>query len=250
MSGAPPFPSPTKRWHTTAQPSASPTRAELDAAGKSILITGGGSTGVGGETARYFAHAGASRIALIGRRKQPLLDNKNWIEEDSLAHVTAISGDVTSKVDMDAGFSSFAADGKIDVLIHAAAAIGPKEEVGEVDGKNFLDAIQTNLAGSLFVAQAFVRHATSEAVAVAINSWGAHLSLNNAFPVYCVAKMAVYRLWDTVAIANPNLSIFHTQPGVILTEMNLNTGGAKSFEDIKTDDGNFSAPFSMRWLQR
>ena len=87
---------------------------------------------------------------------------------------------------------------------------------------------------------AFVRHAAPDAVAVAINSWGAHLSLNDAFASYCVAKMAVYRLWDTVAITHPRLSVFHTQPGVILTEMNLNTGGADSFKDVKTDDGKLS----------
>lgn len=52
--------------------------------------------------------------------------------------------------------------------------------------------------------------------------------------------MAVYRLWDTVQIANPNLSIFHTQPGVILTEMNLSVGGADSFMDIKTDNGKWN----------
>jgi NAD(P)-dependent dehydrogenase (short-subunit alcohol dehydrogenase family) len=63
------------------------------------------------------------------------------------------------------------------------------------------------------------------------------LSLNDAFASYCVAKMAVYRLWDTVLLAKPKLSVFHTQPGVVLTEMNLKVGGADSFKDVKTDDG-------------
>lgn len=50
--------------------------------------------------------------------------------------------------------------------------------------------------------------------------------------------MAVYRLWDTVLLAKPNLSVFHTQPGVVLTEMNLTVGGADRFKNVKTDDGN------------
>lgn len=241
MADAPPFPSPTKKWHTKAQPSGSPGRPELSAKGKTVVVTGGGSTGIGGETARYFAAAGASRIALLGRREQPLLDNKAFIQKTYPGvEVVTLSADVTKKSDVDAAFAKVTGSGgggKIDTLIHAAAAIGPKENVTAADGAAFLEAIHVNLAGSLYVAQAFVRHAAPDAVAVAINSWGSHLSLNDAFASYCVAKMAVYRLWDVVAITHPGLSVFHTQPGVILTEMNLNTGGADSFKDVKTDDG-------------
>lgn len=194
-----------------------PTRPELSAKGKSVLITGGGSTGIGGETARYYAAAGASRIAFLGRREKLLLDKKAFIEtEFPGVEVFAISADVTKKSAVDAAFSQFAGSGKIHVLIHAAAAVGPKETIADVDGEEYLGAIQTNLAGSLRVAQAFLRHAARDAVVVARKSWDAHLNLNDAFASYCVAKMAVYRLWDIVAIANPNLSIFYTQPGVIL----------------------------------
>lgn len=38
-------------------------------------------------------------------------------------------------------------------------------------------------------------------------------------------------------LAAPDLCVFHTQPGVVLTEMNLSVGGAEKFKDIKTDDG-------------
>ncbi|KAF9031103.1 NAD(P)-binding protein [Hymenopellis radicata] len=225
MAEAPPFPSPTQRWHTKAQPSTSPTRPELSAKGN---------TGIGGETARYFAEAGASRIALLGRREQPLLDNKAFIENKFPGvAVFTISTDVTKKSDVDAAFSQFAADGKINVLVHSAAAVGPKETVADVDGEKYLETIQINVAGSLWVAKAFLRHAAPDAVAIAMNSWGAHLSLNDAFASYCVAKLAVYRLWDT--------------PGVVLTEMNLSVGGAESFKDVKTDEVSLPASFNV-WL--
>ncbi|KAK5095425.1 hypothetical protein LTR70_003589 [Exophiala xenobiotica] len=248
MPQAPPFPSPTRQWHTKAQPSASPSRPELSAKGKSVVITGGGSTGIGGETARYFAEAGASRIALLGRREKPLADNRAFIESKFPGvEVITISTDVTKKSDVDAAFSDFAGNDKINVLIHSAATIGPKKTVADADGEEFLGAIQDNLAGAFWIAQAFLRHAAPDAVAVSINSFGAHLSLNDAFASYCIAKMAVYRLWDTVQIANPNLSIFHTQPGVVLTEMNLSAGGADSFKNIKTDDVSLPASFNL-WL--
>jgi NAD(P)-dependent dehydrogenase (short-subunit alcohol dehydrogenase family) len=206
-----------------------------------VFITGGGNTGIGGETARYFAEAGASRIALLGRREKPLLDNKAHIESKYPGvEIVTISADVTKQGDIDKAFSQFAGNGKIDVLIHSAAAIGPKEPVAEADGEKYLEAIQFNLAGAFNVSRAFIHHAAPDGVAVAINSWGAHLSVNDFFSSYCVAKMAVYRLWDTVAIANPNLRIYHTQPGVIITEMNLAVGGAESFKDVKTDDGKWN----------
>ena len=40
-----------------------------------------------------------------------------------------------------------------------------------------------------------------------------------------------------VLLAKPGLSVFHTQPGVVLTEMNRRVGGSESFKHVKTDDG-------------
>lgn len=155
----------------------------------------------------------------LGRREKLLLDKEAFIETKFPGvEIFAISSDVTKKSAVDAAFSQFAGSGEIHVLIHATAVIGPKEIIADVDGEEYLGAIQTNLAGSLWVAQAFLRHAAPDVVVVAMNPWGAHLSLNDAFASYCVTKIAVYRLWDIVAIANPNLSIFYTQPGVILSD--------------------------------
>ena len=240
VSDTPPFPSPVKRWHNKAQPSGDPSLAALSQKGKSILVTGGGNTGIGGETARFFARAGAARIGLLGRREGPLLENKAIIESESPDTAIFIqSTDVTDEASVNSAFDNFAKGGKIDTLIHAAAAIGPRENFANVDARAFLKGITDNIQGSLWVAKAFIRTAAPAAHVVAINSWAARLSLNDAYASYCVAKMAVYRLWDAVLLVNPNLSIFHTQPGVVLTEMNLRVGGADSFKDVKTDDGEF-----------
>ncbi|KAI1499252.1 hypothetical protein F5X99DRAFT_390777 [Biscogniauxia marginata] len=55
---------------------------------------------------------------------------------------------MTKKNHMDAAYVEFTGNGKIDVL----------------------EAVQVNIAGFLYVAQAFIRHAAPKAVA--INSWG------------------------------------------------------------------------------
>lgn len=198
-----------------------------------MLVTGGG-TGIGAETARYFAAAGASRIALLGRREQPLLDTKAAIEHDFAdIEVFVASTDVTKKSEVDAAFSKFAGGGKIHVLVSSAAIIGTPDPVRDVDGDKFLHAIQQNLAGSLFIAQAFLRVAATDAVAIEINSSVAHVNFAPAFAAYSIAKLAVFRLWDSLAFANPQLSVFHVQPGVVDTDMNKEAGGvdALGYED-------------------
>ncbi|KAK7751746.1 hypothetical protein SLS62_006231 [Diatrype stigma] len=225
MAEVPPFPCPTKRWHSKEQPSTSPTRPRVFVKGKSVVITGGGNTGLGGETARKSAEAGASRIALLGRREKPLLDNKAWVESNfPSADVTTISADMTSQDDMAAAFANIGAgrweNRRLDPLrshhrVKEARHDRQRQCVprGHPDQRDRLPVV------------------------VAINSFGAHLTIGNIFDSYCVAKITVIRLWDEVGHANPGMAIFHIQPGVIITEMKLRDGGAVSLEDIKADDG-------------
>jgi NAD(P)-dependent dehydrogenase (short-subunit alcohol dehydrogenase family) len=229
----PPFPSPTITWHDNTYPAISPTRPELSAKGKTVLITGGG-TGIGAETARSFAKAGASRIALLGRRERPLLDTKASIEREFPGvEVFVAPTDVTKKGEVDAAFAKFVGDGKLDVLVSNAAITGPHEAVRDVEPAQFLDCLQIIVGGSLYVAQAFLRHASKDATAIDVNSSAAHINFAPLFSAYSTAKMAVVRLWDSLACGSPDLNIFHIQPGVVNTDMNKETGGVKAmgFED-------------------
>jgi NAD(P)-dependent dehydrogenase (short-subunit alcohol dehydrogenase family) len=208
-----------------------------------VVVTGGG-TGIGAETARYFAEAGASRIALLGHREQPLLDTQASIEHKFAdVEVFVAPTDVTKKSEVDAAFAKFAGDGKIHVLVSGAAIIGPQEPAGDASSDEFLDAIQQNLTGSLYVAQAFLRYESRDAVAIDVSSSAAHLNFGPGFASYSVAKLAIFRLWDSLAFTNPELSIFHIQPGVVDTAMNKEAGGieAVGFEDhSKWSDGLLS----------
>jgi NAD(P)-dependent dehydrogenase (short-subunit alcohol dehydrogenase family) len=70
-----------------------------------------------------------------------------------------------------------------------------------------------------------------------------HLNFGPGFASYSVAKLAIFRLWDSLAFTNPELSIFHIQPGVVDTAMNKEAGGieAVGFEDhSKWSDGLLS----------
>lgn len=233
-----PFPSPTKTWHSTIYSSLSPLRPELSAKGKTVIITGAGS-GIGAETARYFAQAGSSRIALLGRREQPLLDTKASIErEHDGSKVFVFPTDVTKQSEVDAAFGKFLGDDKVDILVSGAAVVGPLESIENVNSDKFMDAIHTNIAGSLFVAQAFLRHASPNATVVEINSSAAHVNFGPGFSAYSVGKLAVCRLWDSLAFANPEMSVFHLQPGIVDTAMNREAGGIDAIGF--SDDGELN----------
>ena len=237
-----PFPSPTSTWHDNTYESISPSRPELSAKGKMVLITGAG-TGIGAETARSFAEAGASRIGLLGRREQPLLDTKASITSKYPGFdVYTFSADVTKKSEVDAAFKNFVGDGKLDVVVSNAAVIGPQDPVQNVDGEKFTEAIEINIRGALNVAQAFLGYASTDAVAIETNSSAAHVNFGPGFASYSVAKLAVYRLWDSVAFANPGLRIYHVQPGIVDTDMNKEAGGVKAagFEDHGASNGSMN----------
>lgn len=230
-------PSPTSTWHTEAYQSISPTRPELSAKGKTVVITGGG-TGIGAETARHFAEAGASRIAILGRREQPLLDTKASIEKRfPNVEVFASPTDITNKIEVEKAFAKIVGDKKIDVLVSNAAMIGPQEPVGEADDAKVLEAVQQNLSGSLYIARAFLLHAATDAVAIDVSSAAAHLNFVPRFAAYNIAKMAVFRLWDSLAFAHPELYVYHVQPGVVDTAMNReSTASTAGIEGLSPKD--------------
>jgi NAD(P)-dependent dehydrogenase (short-subunit alcohol dehydrogenase family) len=119
-----PFPSFTKVWHTSPYPSISLNRSELSLAGKSVIITGGGS-GIGASIAQSAALAGASKLAIIGRRTQALSDIARKIEilVGDKTQVFTVSADVANKEQVDVAFSRITAqfgEKPMDILVNNA----------------------------------------------------------------------------------------------------------------------------------
>jgi short-subunit dehydrogenase involved in D-alanine esterification of teichoic acids len=74
---AAPFPLPQgiTKWHSTSYPAIDPSRPELNAKGKVVVVFGGGS-GIGAAIVKAFAAAGASNIAIFGCRQNVLETSK------------------------------------------------------------------------------------------------------------------------------------------------------------------------------
>jgi len=215
---------PTKTFHKTVYPSLDPTRPDLSADGKTIVITGGG-TGIGAETAKYFAMAGAARIAILGRREEPLLDTKAAIEASSPnVEVLAIAADMTKNSEVRAAFDQVATKSKIDVLCSNAAKLGGMGLIASLSADDFLESIFANLQGNFNLTKAFLEHAAKDAVIIETNSSAAHLDIAPGFSAYNVAKMATARFYQCVQFEHPEISVFSFQPGAVETDMNRQAG--------------------------
>ncbi|KAH7109299.1 oxidoreductase [Dendryphion nanum] len=215
---------PTKNYHKKTYPSIDPTRPELSAKGKTIVITGGG-TGIGAATANHFSAAGAARIGILGRREEPLLATKAAIEKQyPETEVLAIPTDVTKKAEVDAAFAKIANGGHIDVLVSNAAVAGALGNFADTEVDDFLWGIVTNVTGNVTVTKAFLNHASKHAVVIETNSAAAHISPAPGFASYNVSKAATARFYSSLTIEHPDLSFFSVQPGVVETDMSREAG--------------------------
>ncbi|CAI6335586.1 unnamed protein product [Periconia digitata] len=247
-----PFPSYTKTYHHTPSPTISPSRPALSASGKSILITGGGA-GMGVQNALAFAEAGASHIALLGRRLEPLLSTKTLLNHHfPTVDVFTASVDIGIKQQVDTAFADFTSHThgrKIDVLISNAAAIGPLESLGHTPVDEISSYIAASIKGAAYLADAFLRHrAPRDAVVVNVSSANAYLNLVPKYLSYGVAKAAIARLWDTVLFTNQGeLCVYHTQPGIVDTGMNQEFRGGAPKDERVADEASLPANFNA-WL--
>lgn len=230
---------PTKAYHKAPYSSIDPTRPELSAKGKIVVVTGGG-TGIGAETAKYFARAGALRIAILGRREQPLLDVKAVIAaENPSTEVLAIPTDITNIQSVETAFAKVARNSKVDILISNAAVIGTKAPIISQTSSSLLSGIVANIEGNFNVATTFLKHATVAPIIIEVNSAAAYLNIAPDFAAYNIAKIATARFYSSLALEHPELSVFSIQPGAIETEMNKSAGykEKKEGEDWEWKEG-------------
>ena len=126
----PPFPSPVSEWHNDTYSAINPQNHELSTAGKTIVITGGG-TGIGRETVRTFAAAGAVSIHILGRTQSSLAETKLLVEKEfPSARVTIYIADVTDEKAVSKAASQI---GAWDVLVSNAGYLAKRALIHEID---------------------------------------------------------------------------------------------------------------------
>ncbi len=220
----------TKAWHSQPYPFISPTRPELSAKGKNIVITGGG-TGIGNAIGVAFAKAGANSIAIIGRRADKLAAGVSAISEaaaaaasssDMITTVFHMVADLVDKGQTTKAFDAIAAKvGKIDVFVSNAGASVEVGPMATYSAQTFRQAFELNVVTGLHAFQAFLPHA-SPGRSVVLNSTTAlaHIAPWANVGAYPVAKAAALKMWDQIAKENTHLRVVSVHPGWVPTDLN------------------------------
>lgn len=123
----------TKTIRRSVYPAIDPTNPANSAAGKVILVTGGGS-GLGKHIAAAFNKAGASAIVIFGRRENLLREAAAELEETGKAKILSFAVDVTDEEGLKTAFASAAKDvGPIDVVVANAGYLATPEPAASSD---------------------------------------------------------------------------------------------------------------------
>ncbi|KAL1870700.1 hypothetical protein Daus18300_005020 [Diaporthe australafricana] len=219
----------TKTTHRTSYPSIDPTRPELSQAGRTVLITGGG-TGIGLATAKAFVQAGAKRVIIVGRRADVLADAAKAIEEVAKqagkpAEVMHQPLDVTDKAGIAALWSGLRDKGVgVDVLVLNAAKFSPLQPLFDIGSDEVWSMFEANVHGPLMMSEAFVKQGgEGRKSLINVATQAIHLFdesqviLSAKIPAYGLTKNAGTLLIQQIAAsADPEkLQVNSFHPGVI-----------------------------------
>ncbi|KAF2429191.1 putative NADP(+)-dependent dehydrogenase [Tothia fuscella] len=195
-----PYPSPVQEWHNDTYPAIDPTRPELSAKGKKIIVTGGGN-GIGRGVVEAFAIAGADHVAISGRRETVLVETKKYIESKYATKISIHVADVTDDAAMK----------------KAAAEIG----TWDADVSEWWKAFEINVKGALITTQAFIPTAGKGAVVVATSA--GVVSLPGEFvsntSAYAISKLALNKFIEVLATVAKDVSFTTIHPGIVKTDL-------------------------------
>nr|AMD38941.1 reductase [Fusarium bulbicola] len=220
----PGFSSFTKSWHSESYPFISPTRPELSAAGKNVVITDGG-TGIGQATGIAFAQAGAKSIAIIGRRPGCLETSVKAIQATNpSAQVLFETGDVTKFESISTALKNIVDRlCKIDIFIANAGMLPKAGPVYGYDEAQLRQGLEINVIGVFNSLQAFLPLAAPGAKIIYVGSgighWAPMAEVPGVFS-YAAAKAAALKMVDYFAFENPHMHVVSIQPGIIATGIN------------------------------
>lgn len=238
----PAFASFTSSWHSTTYDRISPSRPELSAAGRTIVVTGGG-TGIGKAIAKAFAQAGASSVAILGRREDRLraaiTEISNSVAGDRRKLMFKVV-DLHKREMVKQALKEIAEEqnSSINILVTNAGDLVNPVPVMETDADNFMRAFDYNVRIPLNTIQAFLPFAAEDAIILNISSGIAHMDPVPGLGAHGASKAAGVKLLDYIQVEHPKLHVVNIQPGSVDTEMSHKAGRSGK------DDREYLVPIS------
>lgn len=183
---------------------------------KVALITGAAG-GIGSETAKLFAQAGAT-VILTDFNLAHLTELKEQIEAIT-EHVVCSKLDCSDLEACQQLCSEVAkSTGGIDYVVHCAG-VYPEKPVSEMDASDWQHVLNTNLNSTFFICQAAMPYLNANSVIVNLSSIAGHKgSQNHAH--YSASKGGVSSFSKSLALElGPKTRVNCVAPGIISTTM-------------------------------
>ena len=236
----------TSTYHNKPYASIDPTRPNLSAKGKVVMITGGAS-GIGRATSHAFAIAGVKDLIILDRDSENLAIVKEELNEmfpNSVIHTIAV--DITDRNLVEKNLTQVASvvGGFLDVLVSNAAYQPIRTTIVNSLQDDWWYGFDVNVRGSYNVVRSFLEHAKENAVLINVSSCLAHLpDLGRGYLVgqssYSAAKIATTRMMEILQQERKDLKIINIHPGLIPTRLAAVSGTL----EVSKDDGKQTIPF-------
>ncbi|HYO83434.1 MAG TPA: SDR family NAD(P)-dependent oxidoreductase [Bryobacteraceae bacterium] len=194
------------------------TNSDTNLHGSVVCVTGA-SRGIGEAVARAFAERGC-RLVLLARSGD-VLDVASQVSGSTEAVGQCV--DVADYAAVQQAISSCVGRwGRIDVLVNAAAILGPTGEIWTTEPGAWTATLEANLVGTYHTMRAALPFMIEARRGKIINFAGGGAAYGYPrFSAYAASKVAVVRLTETVAMetAQHNVQANVIAPGAIETKM-------------------------------
>ncbi|KAI6717209.1 hypothetical protein JHW43_000384 [Diplocarpon mali] len=214
---------PTKTLHRDPYPAISPSDPANSQEDRIIVITGA-SAGIGKAAAKVWARAGAKGIVIAARRLDLLNNVAEELREISPSTaVLAVKADVANESEVENLFAQVQKTfGRAaDVLLNNAGYDKDVSIIG-LSTDEWWKGIEINFKGAYLMSRNFIlsqpNPEESKATIITVSSGRAGLTFPKG-SAYNISKLAEQRLNEHIQIEHPNLRVFTTMPGIVLTDM-------------------------------
>jgi len=204
-----------------------------------VLVTGGG-RGIGAATVRLASQKGWS-VCINYRSRNT--DAEKLADEINKSGGTAISvkADVSREEDVISLFDTIDAEfGTIHALVNNAGVIAPQSQLVDVSADRLRKIFDTNIVGSFLCAREAVKRMSvsrggSGGSIINLSSAAARIGSPNEFIDYAASKGAIdtMTLGLSKEVAEEGIRVNAVRPGLIETEMHLDTGDINRPQKLK-----------------
>jgi NAD(P)-dependent dehydrogenase (short-subunit alcohol dehydrogenase family) len=187
-----------------------------------VAIITGGSRGIGREIALAYAREGC-RVVLAARDEDRLREAAAFIQRETLAEALCFAVDITQKTHLEAMVRAVTARfQRIDILVNAAAIVGPVGRFETCDETEWERTISVNVLGTYQAMRAVIPTMIAQKRGTIVNfAGGGAFGARERFSAYSVSKAAVVRLTDAAAmeLRDHGITVNGISPGQVNTEM-------------------------------